>query len=203
MKYLHDLNVQYLSASSVKPDPRNARNHSKKQVEQIAASITAFGFANPLLTDEDGVLIAGHGRLAAAKKLGLERVPVIELKGLSEPEKRALRLADNKIAQNAGWDGELLKIELASLANLDLGFSLDITGFNSGEIDVTLGQGKDDPEDEVIPAIPAGARTHPGDIGSLGRTALDVATAAIRGACGHCWDPASKRTQSFWIRHTM
>jgi ParB-like chromosome segregation protein Spo0J len=100
----------------VQPDKRNARTHSRKQIEQIAASIAAFGFTNPLLIDENAVLVAGHGRLAAAKKLGLEQVPVIELKGLSEAEKRALRLADNKIAQNAGWDTEMLKIELESLA---------------------------------------------------------------------------------------
>jgi hypothetical protein len=181
MKYLHDLKVQYLAITAIKPDPRNARTHSKKQIEQIAASIGAFGFTNPLLIDEGAILIAGHGRLAAARKLGLEQVPVIELKCLSEPEKRALRLADNKIAQNAGWDGELLKIELESLAKLDLGFSLDLTGFSSGEIDVTLGQGKDDPDDEVIPAVPAEARTRLGDIWQVG---------PHRVGCGDCRDPA-------------
>ncbi len=185
MKYLHDLKVQYLPVRGVKPDARNARTHSKKQIEQIAASIAAFGFTNPLLIDEDSVLIAGHGRLAAARKLGLEQVPVIELKGLSDPEKRALRLADNKIAQNAGWDGELLKIELETLAKLDLGFSLDITGFSSGEIDVTLGQGKDDPDDEIIPAVPSEARTRLGDIWQLG---------AHRVGCGDSRDPAFLRS---------
>ena len=168
VKYLHDLKVQYLPITSIKPDPRNARTHSKKQIEQIAASITAFGFANPLLADEGRALIAGHGRLAAAKKLGLEQVPVIELTGLCEAEKRALRLADNKIAQNAGWDTELLKIELESLAKLDVGLNLEITGFSAGEIDVTLGQGRVDPDDEVIPAVPSEPRTRPGDIWQLG-----------------------------------
>jgi DNA modification methylase len=184
MKYLHDLKVQYLLVAGVKPDPRNARTHSKKQIDQIAASIKAFGFANPLLIDEDAVLIAGHGRLAAAKKLGLQQIPVIELKGLSEAERRALRLADNKIAQNAGWDTELLKIELDSLAKLDLGYSLDITGFSSGEIDVTLGQAKVDPDDEIIPPVPAEARTRPGDIWQLG---------AHRVGCGDSRDPAFLR----------
>jgi ParB-like chromosome segregation protein Spo0J len=179
MKYRHNLQVQYLPLAGIKPDPCNARTHSKKQVGQIAASIAAFGFTNPLLIDEDGALIAGHGRLAAARKLGLDKVPVIELSGLSEPEKRALRLADNKIAQNAGWDGELLKIELESLAKVDLGFSLDITGFSSGEIDVTLGQGKVDPDDEVVPAVPAQARTRSGDIWQLGEH---------RVGCGDCRD---------------
>jgi DNA modification methylase len=185
MKYVHDLIVQYLPIKGIKPDARNARTHSKKQVEQIAASMAAFGFTNPLLIDENGILIAGHGRLAAAKKLGLGQVPTITLKGLSEMEKRALRLADNKIAQNAGWDGELLKIELESLAKLDLGFSLEITGFSSGEIDVTLGQGNADPDDEIIPAVPAEARTQPGDIWQLG---------AHRVGCGDCRDPAFLRS---------
>lgn len=142
MKYLHDLKVQYLPLAGVKPDPRNARTHSKKQTEQIAASIGAFGFTNPLLIDEGAVLIAGHGRLAAARKLGLDRVPVIELRGLGETEKRALRLADNKIAQNAGWDGELLKIELESLAKLDLGFNLELTGFQQWRNRRHLGAGE-------------------------------------------------------------
>jgi DNA modification methylase len=179
MKYVHDLVVQYLPIKGIRPDARNARTHSRKQVEQIAASMAAFGFTNPLLIDEDSVLIAGHGRLAAAKKLGLEQVPAIPLKGLGEVEKRALRLADNKIAQNAAWDGELLKIELESLAKLDLGFNLEITGFSSGEIDVTLGHGKADPDDEVIPALPAEACTRPGDIWQLG---------AHRVGCGDCRD---------------
>ena len=184
MKYQHDLKVQYLAIGAIKPDPRNARTHSKKQVEQIAASMGAFGFTNPLLVDEKGVLIAGHGRLAGAKKLGLSQVPAIELKGLSDPEKRALRLADNKIAQNAGWDGELLKIELETLASLEVGFNLEITGFSSGEIDVTLGQSNVDPDDEVIPAIPAQVRTRPGDIWQLG---------AHRVGCGDSRDPAFLR----------
>src|SRR3954471_5763114 len=124
MKYQHDLKVQQLPVTGIKPDPRNARTHSKKQVEQIAASMKAFGFTNPLLADEEMVVIAGHGRLAAAKRLGLGQVPVIVLSGLSEGDKRALRLADNKIAQNAGWDTDLLKVELESLGKLDLGFSL-------------------------------------------------------------------------------
>jgi len=184
MKHLHDLKVQYLPVTGVKPDPRNARTHPRKQIEQISASIGAFGFTNPLLIDESAVLIAGHGRLAAARKLGLELVPVIELKGLSEAEKRALKLADNKIAQNAGWDVELLKIELESLAKLDVGFNLAITGFSSGEIDVTLGQAKVDPDDEVIPAVPAEARTSPGDIWQLG---------PHRVGCGDSRDPAFLR----------
>ena len=98
------------------PDPRNARTHPKRQVEQIAASIRAYGFTNPILIDADGAIIAGHGRLLAAKAVGLAEVPTIELPHLSEAQQRALRIADNKIALGAGWDLELLKLELGELA---------------------------------------------------------------------------------------
>ncbi len=110
---LRPLAVTYRSTGSLKPDPRNARTHSKRQVEQIIASIREFGFTNPILVDPEGVLIAGHGRLLAAKSMGMAEVPTIELVGLSDAQKRALRLADNKIALGAGWDLDLLKVELA------------------------------------------------------------------------------------------
>lgn len=96
------LTVVYRPVGALLPDPRNARTHSKRQIEQISASITEFGFTNPILTDPEGNIIAGHGRLLAAKALGLAEVPVIALVGLSEAQKRMLRLADNKIALNAG-----------------------------------------------------------------------------------------------------
>jgi hypothetical protein len=130
--------VVYRPTNSIKPEPRNARTHSKKQVAEIAASIRQFGFANPLLIDVDGVLIAGHGRLLAAKSIGLDSAPTITLPHLNEAQIRALRLADNKIALNAGWDVDLLKLELKKLAELDIGFDLSVTGFSTGEIDVLL-----------------------------------------------------------------
>src|SRR5262249_26393567 len=108
--------LEWIAVDAVTPNARNARTHSKKQIRQIADSITAFGFLVPLLIDAVGVLIAGHGRYAAAKLLGLAQVPVIEVKGLSEAKRRALALADNKIAENAGWDRELLAAELPELA---------------------------------------------------------------------------------------
>jgi ParB-like chromosome segregation protein Spo0J len=117
---LTPLEVVYRPLASLAPDPRNARTHPRRQIEQIKASIIAFGFTNPLLTDEEGKLIAGHGRLIAARELGLADVPVIQLAGLTEPQKRALRLADNKIALNAGWDIEILKLELADLSLPDI-----------------------------------------------------------------------------------
>ena len=161
------LTVVYRPTASLVPDPRNARTHPKKQVAQIIASIRAFGFTNPILADPERKLIAGHGRLLAAKELGLAQVPVIELAGLSEAQKRALRLADNKIALNAGWDSEILKLELGELSLPDIDIDLALTGFASGEIDVIL-QDSPDPADEVIPAVPKTPRTQPGDIWQLG-----------------------------------
>src|SRR5215216_288974 len=164
---LRPLSVTYRSTGSLKPDPRNARTHSKRQVEQIVASIRQFGFTNPILIDPDGVLIAGHGRLLAAKSMGMAEVPTIELVGLNDAQKRALRLADNKIALGAGWDLELLKAELTELATLDVSMDLTVTGFSTGELDVLLG-GRADPDDEVVPHVPASPRTKLGDIWLLG-----------------------------------
>ena len=161
------LTVTYRETASLKPDPRNARTHSKKQVEQIVASIREFGFTNPILVDPEGVVIAGHGRLLAAKAMGLAEVPTIELVGLTEAQKRALRLADNKIALNAGWDLDLLKVELGELSSLDIALDLTVTGFSTGELDLLL-RSSEDPEDDLIPAVPANPRTRPGDIWRLG-----------------------------------
>jgi len=161
------LHVAYKATGSLRPDPRNARTHPKRQIEQIIASIRAFGFTNPILADPEGNLIAGHGRLKAAKEMGLAEVPVIELAGLSEAQKKALRLADNKIALNAGWDLEILKLELQDLSLPDLDVDLSLTGFSSGEIDVVLSDAPD-PDDEVIPAVPADPRVRLGDIWQLG-----------------------------------
>jgi len=161
------LHVVYKTISSLTPDPRNARTHPKRQIEQIMASIRAFGFTNPILADPEGNVIAGHGRLRAARDMGLAEVPVIELPGLTEPQKKALRLADNKIALNAGWDLEVLKLELADFSLPEIEIDLALTGFSSGEIDVVLA-GPADPADEVIPAVPEHPRVQPGDIWQVG-----------------------------------
>nr|WP_308428912.1 DNA methyltransferase [Gemmobacter tilapiae] len=163
----HPLIVRYRPIAELVPDPQNARTHSKRQVEQIKASIAEFGFTNPILADAAGHIIAGHGRLLAAKAMGLDTVPVIDLEGLSDHQKRALRLADNKIALNAGWDMEILQGELAALTSMDISFDPVLTGFSTGEIDVIL-KGQDDPDDEVIPAVPTKPRTRKGDIWILG-----------------------------------
>lgn len=177
------LSVSYRLAGELRPDPRNARTHSKRQVDQIIASIREFGFTNPLLVDPDGVLIAGHGRLLAAKSIGMSEVPTIELAGLSEAQKRALRLADNKIAMNAGWDLDLLKVELAELSQLDIEMDLTVTGFSTGELDVFL-TGQADPADDMIPATRTQPRTRAGDIWRLGDH---------RVGCGDSRDPAFLR----------
>ena len=161
------LQVTYMDPDQLTPDPRNARTHPKRQIAQIVASIEAFGFTNPILADSEGNLTAGHGRLRAAKQIGLKEVPVIELAGLSEAQKKALRLADNKIALNAGWDTEILKLELADLSLPDLDIDLSLTGFSAGEIDVVLAD-SDDPDDEIIPEVPSRPRVQPGDIWQLG-----------------------------------
>ncbi len=166
-KIYNQLAITYSPIADLDPDPRNARTHSKKQIEQIAVSIREFGFSNPILIDPLGTIIAGHGRLLAAKSLGLETVPTIVLHDLSDTQTRALRLADNKIALNAGWDVDLLKLELGDLSDLDIDIDLSVTGFSGGEIDVILDNSAD-PDDEVIPAIPKTPRTNPGDIWRLG-----------------------------------
>src|SRR6202163_2602349 len=161
------LAVTYRPAGDLIPDPRNARTHPKRQIDQIRTSIEAFGFTNPILADPEGHIIAGHGRLQAARLMGLAEVPVITLSGLSETQKRALRIADNKIALNASWDLEILQLELGELASLDVDIDLTVTGFSTGEIDVIL-TSAGDPDDEVIPPVPTTPRTKPGDIWILG-----------------------------------
>ena len=150
------------------PSPRNARTHSEAQVAEIAGSIRAFGFTNPILVGDDGDVIAGHGRLAAARKLGLAEVPVIPLMGLSELQRRQLVLADNRIALNAGWDLEMLQLELTDLK--EMGANLSILGFTKSELAKALTPasfaGQTD-EDEV-PAVSDQAITLAGDIWCLG-----------------------------------
>lgn len=128
--------ISYVERSKLKRYERNAMIHSDAQVAQIAASIKEFGWTNPVLVDEHQEIIAGHGRIAAAERLGIEEVPVIVLAGLSDEQKKAYRLADNKIPLNAGWDDELLKLEFAEL--LDSGFDISLTGFSKLEIDDLL-----------------------------------------------------------------
>jgi DNA modification methylase len=164
-----DLAVEHRPVNALVPYARNARTHSDAQVAQIAASIREFGFTNPILVDGDNGIIAGHGRLLAARKLGLATVPVIELAGLSEAAKRAYVLADNKLALNAGWDDTMLAAEVADLAGM--GIDLDVVGFGAGEIDKLLDlhqQGGAPSFPDEAPEPPADAVTRPGDLWRLG-----------------------------------
>jgi len=131
-----DLAIEHRSLDSLIPYAKNARTHSEAQIAEIAGSIRAFGWTNPILADGENGIIAGHGRVLAARKLGLESVPVIELSGLSEAERRAYVLADNKLALNAGWDEAMLGAEVADLAAL--GVDLALLGFDGTEIDRLL-----------------------------------------------------------------
>ena len=167
------LNITDTKIASLKPYPRNPRTHSKKQIRQIADSIREFGFTNPILVDRDGRIIAGHGRVEAAKLLGMESVPTICLDELSETQIRAYIIADNKLAENAGWDEELLAIELESISSLDLDFDLTLTGFETAEIDILIQGTVPSPEDseadaipEIDPAVPPVSRV--GDLWRLG-----------------------------------
>jgi DNA modification methylase len=165
---MDELQIAWRPLGELIPYARNPRTHSDAQVTQIAASIREFGWTNPVLIDGDNGVIAGHGRVLAARKLGLERVPVIELAHMSEAQKRAYVLADNQLALNAGWDDELLRLELADLR--DLGFELGLIGFADGELERLLsGDGKVGlTEDDEAPALPEQAVTKPGDLWLLG-----------------------------------
>lgn len=133
--------IVYRSVEGLIPYARNSRTHSDGQVAQIAASIKEFGWTNPILIDGDNGVIAGHGRLLAARKLGHNDVPCIELAGLNDAQKRAYVIADNKLALNAGWDDELLQVELEGLHESD--FDMGLLGFTSSELTLAMGLGAD------------------------------------------------------------
>ena len=167
--WLADKIEQWPTAKLV-PYARNARTHSDDQVAQIAASIAEFGFTNPILAGSDGVIVAGHGRLAAAQRLGLDVVPVVVLDHLSPTQRRALVIADNRIAESAGWDDAMLRIEIAALQDDD--FDLSLTGFDADALaelmagDESDGQGQTD--DDAMPEMPETPVSRPGDVWLLG-----------------------------------
>jgi ParB-like chromosome segregation protein Spo0J len=145
---VRDLKVALRSVTALKPYAGNARTHPKRQIRQIAESIKTFGWTNPILTDGDGVVIAGHGRLQAAAALGIDRVPAICIDDLTQAQKRAYVLADNKLAENAGWDRDQLALELQSLIEMDPEFDVTVTGFEMGEIDLLISD-SDEENDEA------------------------------------------------------
>ena len=177
--------IEMRDPKSLRPYAGNARTHSRKQIRQIADSIERFGFVNPILIDAEGDIIAGHGRLAAAQLLGIPEVPVLPVIHLSPAEKRAYILADNRLAEKAGWDKEILAIELQSLIDLD--FEVELVGFELAEIDLILDEdrarnatGESDLADQFPPVAKGPAITQVGDIWSLG---------AHRLICGDARDP--------------
>src|SRR5260370_3827441 len=149
------LSIEYRPLASLRFDPQNPRLHSKKQIQEIARSFEMFGFNVPVLIDGKGQLIAGHGRVLAAQYLGMTQVPTIMLENLTETQIRAFMIADNRLTENSVWDDRLLAEQLKALAVLELDFSIDVTGFEMGEIDVMIedlapaSSGKDDPADSI------------------------------------------------------
>lgn len=161
------LKIVYRAIADLKPSPRNARTHSKQQVHKIKASLRQFGFTNPVLTGADDEIVAGHGRVLAAGELGFLEVPTISLEHLSEADLRAYRIADNRLAELAGWDDELLKIEFGYLSEVDIDLP-EVTGFDTAKIDIILDGPaapavKDDPAD-LVPELAATAVTRLGDL---------------------------------------
>ena len=172
--------IELRSIRALLPYARNSRTHSDEQIAQVAASIREFGWTNPILVDGEGGIIAGHARLLAARKLGIEEIPVIVLAHLTPAQKRALVIADNKLALNAGWDDEMLRAEIVSL-QAD-GFDLEVVGFSDEELRALL-VGGESPQDaaaeDVVPEAPTQPVTRTGDVWMIGGHRL---------ICGDCRD---------------
>lgn len=179
----HPLHLVYQRTNQLVADPSNAREHSHRQIRQIAHSMATFGPIVPLLVSDEGMVIAGHGRLLAARQLGLAELPTIRVSHLSDAERRAFMIADNRLTENSTWNMTLLRAQFAELSALDLDFDLEVTGFDLPVIDLML-QGESDklaPDPDDAPIAPAAAVTRPGDIWQLGDHRI---------ACGSALDPA-------------
>jgi len=174
--------LEHIALVDLVPHDRNPRTHSKKQLKQIADSIRRFGFTNPVLIDAANSVIAGHGRIEAARLLGMSEVPVLRLEHMSEAEKRAYVIADNRLAELAGWDNDLLALEFGAIAELDNAFELALTGFDTAEIEALLnGLDETPPTEEPVEVdLSAPVVTHAGNIWLLGDHAI---------ACGDATDP--------------
>lgn len=176
------LTLEYCQLGSLRPYTSNPRSHPKSQIAELAKMITSRGFTNPILADENGEIIAGHGRYLAAKLLELQEVPIVRLRGLSAAEKVAARIADNKIAQKSGWTVELLELEFQKISVLDASFDLTLTGYTAAEIDPMLNpKVLPDDDDDALPKLRKLATTRPGDIWIAGKH---------RVGCGDCGDLA-------------
>ena len=179
-----ELIIVLMLVNKLVTDPRNSRTHSRKQIKQLARSIEVFGFLVPVLIDQNNNIIAGHARLLAAKELGMEKVPAIQVEHLTEAQKRAYIIADNKLAENAGWDENLLRVELEFLSQVDIDVDVDLTGFEIPEIDMIIGNANISACDEPpLPAFPKieNTVTRAGDLWQLGHH---------RVICGDCREAA-------------
>jgi len=178
------LNITYHRPAELTPRAQNPRTHTKKQIRQIARSIEQFGFTNPVLLDRDGTIVAGHGRVEAAQLIGIEQVPTICLADLGPEQIRAYVIADNRLAELAGWDREILAIEFQNLAEIEIDLDLTVTGFEMPEIDILIGElddAEDGDTDDAVPALDETPPvTRPGDIWSIGHHRL---------ICGDALDP--------------
>ena len=190
-----ELKVTYCDPSDIIPYAMNSRTHSDEQINQVAASIKEFGFTNPILVDEFNIIIAGHGRLLAAKKLGLNQVPTITLEGLTEAQRKAYVIADNKLALNAGWDDQALQAELERLKELD--FDLELTGFDPDELAKLLEPEQVDglTDEDAVPEVPDEPVTKEGDIWICGNhrvmcgdsTSIDSISSLLEGNLADIW----------------
>jgi DNA modification methylase len=167
--------VEWVPLAKLKANPKNARTHSHKQIKKIRRSLRTFGPLNPILIDENNIILAGHGRAEAARQEGLSHLPVLRFGHLSDAQKRAYLIADNKIAQEAGWDREMLALELGELIELlpPKGIDIALTGFEVGEIDMLMADFTDAPqEQDVLPPLPEHPTTRPSDLWQLGKHRL-------------------------------
>jgi ParB-like nuclease domain len=170
------LSIDYQAVSALKPRATNPRTHSKKQIAQIANAIRRFGFTNPVLVDDSNGIIAGHGRVGA-KAVGLDQVPTVRLSDMSEAEIRAYVIADNRLAENAGWDRALLGLELHYLTELEIDFDVTVTGFDLPEIDLLIGElsltaNDNDAADAIVEVAAGPAISRLGDVWSIGHHRL-------------------------------
>ena len=179
------LTIEMIDIADLRPYPGNARRHSRAQIKQIAKSIETFGFTNPVLIGDGFEILAGHGRVAAAQLIGIKSVPAVRLSDLSPAERKAYVVADNKLALNAGWDREVLAIELQGL--IDLGFDVETTGFTLGEIEIVLGDAAEgappdasEGSEDDIPPVRESAVSRPGDVWRAGPHRLICADARER-----------------------
>ena len=195
----HRISITYRHINELTPNPKNPRKHNDRQIRLLSNSIKAVGFNVPVLVDANLNIIAGHGRILAARMLGLQEVPTIALEHLTEAQARAFMIADNRLCEIATWDNTLLGEQLKILAELDLDFSLEVTGFTMGEIDLRIeglasAEAKDD-EADALPATPAGPPiTQPGDLWLLGNHRI---------LCGNALDASSYRLLMEERRATM